>query len=156
MPYGILALVLAAVMAAVGAFGYHKGHVAGHDEQQLVIDKMQAEWAKAQQAAQARELALGEQVNAGAVALRKAQDDAQSKVDVLRTSVRSGAVRLSVPAKCPAAVTVQAPASAAGHSDQARAELDPTASDALVAIAADGDNAIRQLNACIDAYQAMR
>lgn len=48
------------------------------------------------------------------------------------------------------------PSPAFGNRDQARAELDPATAEALVGIATEGDAAIRELNACLDAYQVVR
>lgn len=73
--------------------------------------------------------------------------------------VRAGAVRMSVPvaAGAPgAAACSAAPAAAPGDRDAARADIAPEAGLALAAIADDGDDAIRQLNTCIDAYNSAR
>lgn len=73
--------------------------------------------------------------------------------------VRAGAVRLSVPIAghpvCAAAATSDpGPAGRDGHT--ARAELAPEAAIDLVAIVDDGDDAIRQLNRCIAAYNTLK
>jgi len=80
--------------------------------------------------------------------LEKEKRDAEIKVNQLRADVASGAVRLSVRASCSAST-------AAGDSE-ARAELDPKAADDLIAITADGDQAIIELNSCIDFYNNLR
>lgn len=80
--------------------------------------------------------------------LEKEKQDALSKVNQLRADVATGALRLSVRASCSATT-------AAGDSE-ARAELDPKAADDLIAIAADGDQAIIELNSCIDFYNNLR
>lgn len=80
--------------------------------------------------------------------LEKEKRDAQIKVDQLRADVASGALRLSVRASCSAGT-------ASGDSE-ARAELDAKTSDDLIAIAADGDKAIIELNSCIDFYNNLR
>ncbi|MET3134947.1 hypothetical protein AAKU55_005250 [Oxalobacteraceae bacterium GrIS 1.11] len=84
----------------------------------------------------------------------KEQDHAQETIDSLRADVRNGAIRLSV------ATRPGDPAAASGHSgagdSEARAELVPSAALALIDIAADGDWAVRELNACIDKYDAVR
>lgn len=65
----------------------------------------------------------------------------------LRADVAAGERRLSVLATSCAA----GPATAAGVAHaEARAELDPAAAERIVAIANDGDDAIRQLNALQD------
>lgn len=71
--------------------------------------------------------------------------------------VRSGAVRLSIPVvACRANAASADPAAAGGDRHETRAELAPEAGAALAAIADDGDDAIRQLNSCIDAYEIAR
>jgi DNA-binding protein YbaB len=80
--------------------------------------------------------------------LQKEKQSAKSKIDQLRADVASGAVRLSVRASCSAT-------SATGDSE-ARAELDGETAQNLVSIAADGDEAILELNACIDFYNKIK
>lgn len=71
--------------------------------------------------------------------------------------VRSGAIRLSIPVIAGRANAASAdPATAGGDRHETRAELAPEAGAALAAIADDGDDAIRQLNSCIDAYEIAR
>ncbi|SDH89575.1 lysis system i-spanin subunit Rz [Janthinobacterium sp. YR213] len=88
--------------------------------------------------------------------LTQEQSHAKTERDRFNADVRSGAVRLSIPiasGQC-AAVTDTAPAT--GHRRETHAELDPATAAALDAIAGDGDDATRQLNACIDAYNTVR
>lgn len=71
--------------------------------------------------------------------------------------VRSGAIRLSIPVITRSAdATSDDPSVASGNQHQTRAELTPEAGITLAAIADDGDDAIRQLNSCIDAYAIAR
>lgn len=77
--------------------------------------------------------------------------DAESKIADLRRCVQSGTVRLSVPAT--ACAVSQNPGTGIAET---RAELDRKTADDLVAIAADGDEAIRKLNLCIDQYKALQ
>ncbi|MDN5535639.1 lysis system i-spanin subunit Rz [Comamonas sp.] len=74
--------------------------------------------------------------------------DAKIAFDRLDSDLRSGALRLSVRA------TTQPGGnhSAATGPVQARADIDPADAAALVRITEDGDNAIRDLNTCIDGY----
>lgn len=80
--------------------------------------------------------------------LEKEKRDAEIKVNQLRADVASGALRLSVRASCSAG--------AASGDSEARAELDAKTADDLIAIAADGDKAIIELNSCIDFYNNLR
>lgn len=94
------------------------------------------------------ESAMQDEAAATTAKLEKEKRDAELKVNQLRADVAAGAVRLSVRASCSASTT-------AGD-QQARAELDPKAADDLISIAADGDQAIIELNSCIDFYNNLR
>lgn len=79
--------------------------------------------------------------------------NAQKAFERLDADLRSGALRLSI------RTTAQPGGnhSAAAGPVQARADIDPADAAALVRITEDGDNAIRDLNTCIDGYaQVMR
>ena len=77
--------------------------------------------------------------------------DAESKIADLRRRVQSGAVRMSVNATaCTVSTNTRTGAV------ETRAELDPKDADDLIAIAADGDAAIRELNLCIDKYNSLK
>lgn len=80
--------------------------------------------------------------------LEKEKRDAETKVNQLRADVASGALRLSVRASCSTG--------AASGDSEARAELDAKTADDLIAITADGDKAIIELNSCIDFYNNLR
>ncbi|WFR81097.1 lysis system i-spanin subunit Rz [Janthinobacterium rivuli] len=88
--------------------------------------------------------------------LTQEQTHAKTERDRFHADVRSGAVRLSIPIASGQCAATADPTAAAGHRHQARAELDPATAAALDAIAGDGDDATRQLNACIDAYNLVR
>ena len=84
-------------------------------------------------------------------------ENERKKRDRFVADVRSGAVRLSIPVvACRANAASTDPAAASGDRHETRAELAPEAGAALAAIADDGDDAIRQLNSCIDAYDIAR
>lgn len=88
--------------------------------------------------------------------LQQDQDHAKNERDRFNADVRSGAVRVSIPVASGQCAAVADPAPAGGNRGQARAELDGETAAALDAIAGDGDDATRQLNACIDAYNTVR
>ena len=88
--------------------------------------------------------------------LTQEQTRAKTERDRFNDDVRSGAVRLSIPVASGQCAPTADSAAAAGDQHQARAELDPATAAALDAIAGDGDDATRQLNACIDAYNLVR
>jgi hypothetical protein len=86
--------------------------------------------------------------------LRKENDAAKSQITTLRNDVASGAVRLSIATQ--ASVSTTSDTAPTCGNKQARAELDPAAANTLISIAADGDEAIRKLNSCIDSYNQVR
>ena len=78
----------------------------------------------------------------------KALTDAQTTNNQLRAAVATGARRLSVKATCP---VVRTSTTATRLDDaEARAELDPAAAERIVAIPADGDEAIVALTGLQD------
>ena len=92
--------------------------------------------------------AMRDEAAATTAKLEKEKRDAEIKVNQLRADVAAGTVRLSVRASCSA--------STATGDSEARAELDPKTADDLIAITAEGDQAIIELNSCIDFYNNLR
>lgn len=97
---------------------------------------------------------LHETVNQMQIRAKKENDDAKRENDLLLTRINRGTVRVSIPAS--ACVDV----SEAGHSGtddrETRAELDPATAESILAVGRDGDTAIRDLNLCIDQYNAVK
>jgi len=157
--YPTLALV---ALLAMGGF-YKYGYSNGWDDRDA---EMQIEIARKNEEARAKEQEMAKAVADKETELRKANNVINKKQMDLNSAIRAGRVRFPA-ASCPQAPT-SAPV-AAGDSDQARSQPDP-APDAdtgpseserqtlelIAQIAADGDRAINQLNACIDAYDNMR
>lgn len=87
----------------------------------------------------------------------KEMEHVRSENARLVADIRARRLRLYVPAR-PTGDTADRPdpAIADGNSGETRTELDPALAEALVSIAAEGDAAIRQLNACIDAYDGIK
>lgn len=145
-PWVILGIVMA-VLSSFGS-GYWKG---GNDEvtrQQLEIAALNAE-------ARLKEQALTEAVTLTATALRTSNEKAKQISKERDLAIASGALKLRIPVKtnCPIQASSDTPITS-GDSVQAGAELDPTIAQSLVAITDQGDANTRQLNACIDAYNA--
>ena len=90
--------------------------------------------------------------------LTNERDTARHEKDTFIAGVRSGAIRLSVPvvAAVSAGPGCADSTAAGGLGQEARAELTPAAAEFLDDIASEGDDAIRQSNALIDAYNALR
>jgi hypothetical protein len=158
------ALALVAVLAMGGFYKY--GYSSGWDDRDA---EMQIEIARKNEEARAKEQEMAKAVADKETELRKANNVIAKKQTDLNSAIRAGRVRLYT-TSCP-----QAPASApaaSGDSNQERSQPDraPDAnSDAsgpsdserqtlelIAQIAADGDRAINQLNACVDAYENMR
>jgi prophage endopeptidase len=91
--------------------------------------------------------------NAKSRELERANNDANAKITKLQSILATGELRFSIATR--AVQTCTDTATPAGNSE-GRAELDPTISRSLVSITADGDTAIRSLNACIDLYNQVR
>jgi hypothetical protein len=144
-PYVILGFVL----ALIGAFftGHHKGYAEAEAEQQVEIARLNAE-------AREVEHVMTSKVNDLSTQLEKANSNAKVEIVKRNMSIADGTLRLSIPTKSP--LCPPAGSTPASGNTEARAELEPAFAQALVAITDDGDNAIRQLNACIDAYNIIQ
>jgi hypothetical protein len=140
-------LLLGALIAAIGI--YFTGHHYGWTERDM---EMQVEIAKKDAEAREIEHVMNGKLNQNAIKLEEANNVLTQKSTDLDRAIRAGRVRL------PSASCVQAPAStttAAPNTEDAT-ESDRQTLAAIAAIVADGDKAILQLNACIDAYEAVR
>ena len=158
---------IAVLLALLAIFGIYKyGYNSGWDQRDA---EMQAEIAKKNEEARAKEQEMVKAVAEKETELRKANDVVAQKQTDLNRLIASGRVRLH------SASCVQASQSstiAGGNSNQAPSQPDRSpdpdtsasgASEAerqtlqlIAQIAADGDKAINQLNSCIDAYDNMR
>ena len=150
-PWVILGIVFS-VLSAFGG-GYYKGKDAEYQRQQLEIAALNAKARETEQAMSKVAQTYGE-------TLRKANNAAKLKETKLRSDIAAGSYSLRIPVKAPTCPTVQATGDAApasgSDSGTASAELDRQTADALIAITAEGDAAIRKLNACIQTYEQMR
>ena len=149
-PWVILGIVMA-VLSAAGS-GYYKGK---HDEN----TRQQVEIAALNAKARETEQAMAQVAQTYGQTLRKANNVAKVKEDKLRADIASGQRKLFIPVKAPdCAVPTTADAAPADgdNSGEARAELSGQVSESLIAIASEGDTAIRKLNACIESYETLR
>lgn len=148
-------VLLGIVMAVLSAFGggYYKGKDSEYQRQQIEIAALNAKARETEQAMAKVAQTYGE-------TLRKANNVAKSKENQLRAALNDGSLKLRLPVKAPTCPSLSVPetATVASGSDSgtASAELDRQAADALIAIAAEGDAAIRKLNTCLEAYETMR
>lgn len=147
-PYVLLGIVL----AILGSFG--SGYWKGKDDEQA---RQQTEIARLNTEARETEQRMAEVAQTYAQTLRKANDVARIKETKLRTDLASGERKLFIPVKAPeCAVPATADAPTPSGSAETRAELDPRIAQSLVDLTSRGDQAIRQLNTCIDQYEKVR
>ncbi|MES2007922.1 MAG: lysozyme [Pseudomonadota bacterium] len=103
------------------------------------------------------ERAAGEAIAAVVAHAKEERDREDNAAATARAEYLAGTRRLSIAVRaCQAGGGATADPGAAGGAGEARAELAPEAAAALDAIARDGDRGIRDANACIDAYNAVR
>lgn len=88
--------------------------------------------------------------------LRKSNKDAEKKITTLRANIATGDLRLSIPTQSPVCSSSVASVTAGDNSGETRTELDRSVAESLIAITAEGDTAIRKLNACIETYNTLR
>ena len=97
---------------------------------------------------------LHETVSQMQIQKKKENDDAKQKYDDLLARINRGTVRVSVPARACSDV------SGSGYTGiddgETRAELDPATAESILSVGRDGDAAIRDLNLCIDQYNAVK
>ena len=134
------------VIFGIYRYGFHNGWTERDVEMQQAIAKKNEE-------SRAIERRLTDEINSNAARLQEANHALSEKTGALNSAIRAGRVRL------PAASCVQpaqGAAAPAGDRDEAPSESDRQTLLLIAAIAADGDAAINQLNACIDAYNQVR
>ena len=141
-------VILGAICVAVSVYFY--GHHKGWDARDI---EMQSEIAVKNEEARVKEQELTKQLTENSTKLMEANNAITEKQSSLDRAIRAGRVRL------PSSSCVQTSPSASpssGSSSQAGSESDTETLRLIAQIAADGDKAINQLNACISAYEAVR
>ena len=141
-------VILGVLMALAGFYGY--GHHKGWVERDI---EMQSEIAQKNEEARTKEQELTKQLNENSTKLMEANNAITEKQSSLDRAIRAGRVRF------PSSSCVQTSSSAtpaSGSSSQAGSESDTETLRLIAQIAADGERAINQLNACISAYEAVR
>ena len=139
-------LITAGVTLLVTVGLYQYGYHVGWNDRDA---EMQAEIAKKNDEAREVERVMTSKLAAATTKLQEANDAVSQKQSALDRAIRAGRVRLPAPS------CVQTPAGApasAGDSAEAPSESERQTLAAIAAIVADGDRAINQLNACVDAY----
>ena len=140
--------ILIALIACLASYGY--GHHKGWWERDM---EMQVEIAAKNEEAREKEQQLQKQLNDQTSQLMEANNAITQKQSALDRAISSGRVRF------PSSSCVQASPSAGpapSNSPETTSESDRETLRLIAQIAADGDNAINQLNACIDAYNQVK
>ena len=149
--------ILGALVACGGSYlyGHHKGWWERDVEMQAVIAQKNEE-------ARQTEQKMAELMNNSSVKLKEANDALDKKSSALDRAIAAGRVRLPAPSCVQTTASTPTPTGNQQAGSQPDRQADP-ATDAeretlrlIAQIAADGDRAINQLNACIDAYEAIR
>jgi len=146
-PWVLLGILLA--IASSFGTGYLKGSNDEIARQQLEIASLNAQ-------AREKEQILVTAIQNQSLKLQKANQDAKLVQQKRNSDIAAGTLKLRIPVQapvCPVHTATDATV-ASGDSVQATAELDREVAKSLVAITDQGDANTRQLNACIDAYNA--
>ena len=146
--YGLPMRVIGLVVAILGIHyvGDHDGYKRRVAEDQVEIDRLNGE-------ARAKEAQLDKQKQATNVALRKAKDAIQSQQAVINSRIDAGELRL--PSSCGVQTNADA-GTTRGSGGGGQSESDRQAIRDIVQIAAEGDKAIIERNACINWYNQVR
>ena len=139
-------MILSAIAAAslVYFYAHHVGYVKRDQEMQLEIAKLNGE-------AREKEQKLSEDLNQTSSQLKDANDAITQKQSALDRAINSGRVRLN------SSCVQTSSGSTTSSRDQAEASESERETLRLIAqIAAEGDRAINELNACISAYNQVR
>ena len=139
--------IIGAICAVLGVYFY--GHHAGYQER---VAEDQAEIIRLNDEARAKEAELNKKLANVNSALRKAKDDVKAKQVSINSRIDSGELRL--PSSCP--VQADSNPGATGGNTTNAGQSDRQAIKDIVAIVADGDAAITQLNTCINTYNQVR
>lgn len=152
-------VILAVLLALAGFYGY--GHHKGWDDRDA---EMQAEIAVKNEEARAKEQELTKQINDQSYKLQEANNAITQKQTDITKLINSGRVRLQATG-CVQANASTAPASGDsaktgsqpnGQTNSTSDETDRATLLAIAEIVAQGDKNTVQLNACIEAYNAVR
>jgi uncharacterized membrane-anchored protein YhcB (DUF1043 family) len=172
IPAWLKALIVVLVLAAIGFLinstlekryqqGFDKAKTAADTREKAISLEQQQALTAAIESARKKEQQLNQTMHDMADYYLKEKKNAQDVISKLRSDVRDGVIRLSIATRRPGNTVCQSTAGPSGAATGApggeeRAELDQTASDALISITDDGDNAIIERNELIDRYNAVR
>ena len=140
-------MIVGAIFVVLGTYKY--GTHNGYKEREA---EMQAEIARLNEESRAKEQKMAQELNNTSTQLKEANDVVTKKQSDLDRAISAGRVRLN-PQSCVQAATSAATTS--GDNTQA-SESDRETLRLIAQLAAEGDRAINELNACIAAYNKVR
>ena len=148
IPWKLIAILVSWLVIAVAVYEHEQSEF--DKERAIAQATLDAANKHAQEVTDERNSSIAD-ISSRLEATQKAADKAAKD---LRTNIANGSLRLSIPVASCSAVSDNSTAS--DQHSEARADIDPGYAQAIVAITERGDQAINQLNSCIDAYQALR
>ena len=140
-------MIIGAICVILGTYKY--GTHTGYKERDA---EMQAEIARLNEESRAKEQKLAKDLNQTSSQLKEANDVVTQKQTSLDAAIRAGRVRLNSSSCVQAATSA---ASASGNNSEA-SESERETLRLIAQLAAEGDRAINELNACIAAYNQVR
>ena len=140
-------MIIGVILVVLGTYKY--GTYSGYKERDA---EMQQEIARLNEESRSKEQKLSEDLNNTSSQLKEANDVVTKKQTDLDAAIRAGRVRLGS-SSCVQAATSAATAS--GDNSKA-SESDRETLQLIAQLAAEGDKAINELNACIAAYNQVR
>ena len=146
-PHALIMKVVGLVLVLLGGF-----YVSDHHGYQRRVAEDQAEIERLNGEARAKEAELNTKLARATGQLKKAKDEIKTKTASINARIDAGELRL--PSTC--GVQAATDAGAASGNSANDSQSDRQAIKDIAAIAADGDAAITQLNACIATYNQVR
>ena len=140
-------LIIGGICIVLGTYKY--GTHTGYKERDA---EMQSEIARLNEESRAKEQKLAQDLNNTSSQLREANDVVTKKQTDLDAAIRAGRVRLNSSSCVQAATSA---ASASGNQTET-SESERETLRLIAQLAAEGDRAINELNACIAAYNQVR
>ena len=146
-PHALIMKVVGLVLVLLGGF-----YVSDHHGYQRRVAEDQAEIERLNGEARAKETELNTKLARATGQLKKAKDEIKTKTASINARIDAGELRL--PSTCSVQTATNAGATSGNSTNDSQS--DRQAIKDIAAIAADGDTAITQLNACIAAYNQVR
>ena len=149
---GLIIGVLALAMG--GAGGYWICHMQWKASESRMNESQALQETERLEKAMEENRNLNETVSQMQIQSKKENDNAKRKYDDLLARINRGTVRVSIPAR--ACSELPETGHTCATDGETRAELDPAVVERILSVGRDGDEAIRELNLCIDQYKAAK